>query len=579
MKKLLLLLFAVACYAQEFNVITILPNQAHSTTGALYFQDSSGINSIGFQAPTTVTGSVLWKLPAADSAGCFNSDGAGTLTIVSCSGGGLPTSDSTNIVKDDADATKLMRFEIGGFTTNTTRVLTPQDANTTIAGVNLNNNFTVDQLPDTNNTRNLGNNAGKAWATMTSYITRGESIEVYCPTSGCPGPPAFTNFMHLGMPAINQLIFYDTTSTPEITMRTGAVSGARSTDFDSNIIPVTDNVRLLGLPNLRWADFQTMTATFGDLATFQGKISLASTIVGNVLPDINNTYSLGSSNINRWKKLWVVDIDCSGVCPGGGGGGGTVTSIATTSPITGGVITTTGTIACATCVTTDTTQTITGNKTLTGVTTFDTGAAVGFTTDNNVSIGTASIQAKIIFSRQFTAGSSGNAGSIVFTGVGGGNSGFSFPDSSSASWIMKLPNTTPTAGQCLGVSSFGGLFAVGAWQSCGTISSISGTSPIVVSPTTGAVVVTCPNCVDIGSAQTITGAKTFNGQVNTVGGLISDTNGIRTNVYAVTGGFFGITANLTFPSAISCSPVGTNQCTSGSITHLRINGGIITAAF
>lgn len=36
---------------------------------------------------------------------------------------------------------------------------------------------------------------------------------------------------------------------------------------------------------------------------------------------------------------------------GTGSGSGTVTSIATTSPITGGTITTTGTIACATCVT------------------------------------------------------------------------------------------------------------------------------------------------------------------------------------------------------------------------------------
>lgn len=36
---------------------------------------------------------------------------------------------------------------------------------------------------------------------------------------------------------------------------------------------------------------------------------------------------------------------------GGGGGSGTVTSVATTSPITGGPITTTGTIACATCTT------------------------------------------------------------------------------------------------------------------------------------------------------------------------------------------------------------------------------------
>jgi len=38
-------------------------------------------------------------------------------------------------------------------------------------------------------------------------------------------------------------------------------------------------------------------------------------------------------------------------CATAGGGSGTVTSIATTSPITGGTITTTGTIGCATCVT------------------------------------------------------------------------------------------------------------------------------------------------------------------------------------------------------------------------------------
>jgi hypothetical protein len=45
--------------------------------------------------------------------------------------------------------------------------------------------------------------------------------------------------------------------------------------------------------------------------------------------------------------------DSSGtvVCSGSGSGSGTVTSIATTSPITGGTITSTGTIACATCVT------------------------------------------------------------------------------------------------------------------------------------------------------------------------------------------------------------------------------------
>lgn len=47
---------------------------------------------------------------------------------------------------------------------------------------------------------------------------------------------------------------------------------------------------------------------------------------------------------------WQCDINGK-LITSGGGGLGTVTSIATTSPITGGTITTTGTIACATCVT------------------------------------------------------------------------------------------------------------------------------------------------------------------------------------------------------------------------------------
>lgn len=55
------------------------------------------------------------------------------------------------------------------------------------------------------------------------------------------------------------------------------------------------------------------------------------------------------------QKVWVFaqnpDGTLSPATIGGGGGSGTVTSIATSSPITGGPITTTGTIGCATCTT------------------------------------------------------------------------------------------------------------------------------------------------------------------------------------------------------------------------------------
>lgn len=54
------------------------------------------------------------------------------------------------------------------------------------------------------------------------------------------------------------------------------------------------------------------------------------------------------------QKVWVFSANGDGTLSPttfGGGGSGTVTSIATTTPITGGPITTTGTIACATCTT------------------------------------------------------------------------------------------------------------------------------------------------------------------------------------------------------------------------------------
>lgn len=63
------------------------------------------------------------------------------------SGGGSspPFADSTALVAGSVDPTKLLRFEVDGLTTATTRVLTPQDADYTIAGLETLNVFTVTQ--------------------------------------------------------------------------------------------------------------------------------------------------------------------------------------------------------------------------------------------------------------------------------------------------------------------------------------------------------------------------------------------------------------------------------------------------
>lgn len=75
----------------------------------------------------TATGNALWKV----------SSGGG--------GSSLPVADTQTIVKGSVDATKLLRFEVDGFTTGVTRVLTPPNADATIAGLEVANIFTAAQ--------------------------------------------------------------------------------------------------------------------------------------------------------------------------------------------------------------------------------------------------------------------------------------------------------------------------------------------------------------------------------------------------------------------------------------------------
>lgn len=61
------------------------------------------------------------------------------------SGSSPPFVDTTSIIMGSADPTKLLRFEVDGFTAATTRVLTPQNSSYTIAGLETANLFTANQ--------------------------------------------------------------------------------------------------------------------------------------------------------------------------------------------------------------------------------------------------------------------------------------------------------------------------------------------------------------------------------------------------------------------------------------------------
>lgn len=69
----------------------------------------------------------------------------GATVVLGAGGGSAPFIDSTAIIKGSADATKLFRIEVDGFTTGTTRVATPPNQDFTMAGTNVAQTFTVEQ--------------------------------------------------------------------------------------------------------------------------------------------------------------------------------------------------------------------------------------------------------------------------------------------------------------------------------------------------------------------------------------------------------------------------------------------------
>jgi hypothetical protein len=71
-----------------------------------------------------------------------SSGGAGSWQAIPTA---LPVVDTTGIAKGSSDATKIARLEVDGLTTGTTRVLTVQDGDHTLAGLNINQTFVYPQ--------------------------------------------------------------------------------------------------------------------------------------------------------------------------------------------------------------------------------------------------------------------------------------------------------------------------------------------------------------------------------------------------------------------------------------------------
>jgi len=92
-----------------------------------------------------------------------------------------PFTDATAVVKGSSDTTKQLRFEVDGFTTGTTRVLTPPNADATIAGQNFANTFTATQTISTGNL--VMSSAGGSFSVGDGSPTFFAPIHVGNPTS------------------------------------------------------------------------------------------------------------------------------------------------------------------------------------------------------------------------------------------------------------------------------------------------------------------------------------------------------------------------------------------------------------
>jgi hypothetical protein len=142
-----------------------------------------------FSDDVTISGTLTLPTGAVNGY-VLTSDASGNAAWAASSGG-LPVVDTTAIVKGSADATKLLAFEVDGLTTATTRTLTVQDYNYTIAGTNIAQTFS-------------GANTFSAGQTFSGNISFGTGSTYDIGTSGTRGNNiyfVYGNFNQVDIPS------------------------------------------------------------------------------------------------------------------------------------------------------------------------------------------------------------------------------------------------------------------------------------------------------------------------------------------------------------------------------------------
>lgn len=212
-------------------------------------------------------------------------------------------------------------------------------------------------------------------------------------------------------------------------------------------------------------------------------------------------------------------------------GAGTVTSIATSSPLGGGTITTTGTLTCVTCVTSASALT-------SGQLMFGSGlqaSAVGDLTGDVTTSGTSATTVAAINGVAIPT-------SALFLGTNGSQQLSALTATTATAdlnlFTSSLQGLTPSSGG--GTSNF--LRADGSWAApsgSGTVTAIATTGPITGGTITSTGTIACATCVTSASALTsgklMTGAGSQASQVSDLTGDVTTSGSTATTVVAING--------------------------------------------
>lgn len=280
----------------------------------------------------------------------LKNDGSGNLTWATSSAG-LPVVDTTSVVEGSVDPTKELRFEVDGFTTATVRVLTPQNADYTIAGINIAQTFTAEQTFSTNIlafpniTRNIGEpavlfaniytlnlfigrasthtgalsiyNSGGAGSLDIGFdaalMTVSQSIRATVDNNKSLGnssfiwQTAYIGTMESGRSAalLGTINFHHNVTAGTAIMRTGNVTGGVDIETDAAFYQISDGSKDLGLATRRWKDVYAASFIARHLSI--NKIVLDATNFNIDLRDSGGTLEARISTSAGWAQINLLD--------------------------------------------------------------------------------------------------------------------------------------------------------------------------------------------------------------------------------------------------------------------------------